>query len=63
MNKPNGGINKWTQLSIIILVAFAAWFFGEYFFVIFAPVTVYYIWYLYRKTKDLERRLAELEKH
>ena len=63
MNRPQRGIGTTSKILILILVGLTGLeFTGSFFILLFAPIIVYYVWGNYSKTKDLERRLAALEK-
>ena len=50
------------QIAVVLLLAFVFLLTTELLLLFFVPIVVYVIWSIYDKTRDLERRLSELEK-
>ena len=50
------------QIAVVLLLAFVFLLTTDLLLLFFVPIVVYAIWNIYDKTRDLERRLSELEK-
>ena len=50
------------QIAVVLLLAFVFLLTTDLLLLFFVPIVVYAIWSIYDKTRDLERRLSELEK-
>jgi len=50
------------QIVVVLLLAFVFLLTTDLLLLFFVPIVVYAIWNIYDKTRDLERRLSELEK-
>ena len=50
------------QIAVVLLLAFVFLLTTDLLLLFFVPIVIYAIWNIYDKTRDLERRLSELEK-
>ncbi len=63
MSKPRGMLESVTKVVLLVFLAFVGFVFTQSLFMIFfVPVVIYYVWWNYDRTRELERRLSELEK-
>jgi hypothetical protein len=62
-SKTTGLLESAVRVVLAILLGFVGFVFSQSLFMLFfVPVVVYYLWSTHNKTKELERRLAELDK-
>ena len=63
MSKKKGqALNDFAEAIILFAMAAIAFVLYNFFLLIFAPAVTYYVWRLKDKTRELEDRLARLEK-
>ena len=62
MSKPRGVLESLAQAFILIFIGFVGFVFTQSLFMLFfVPLILYYFWRNYDRTRELERRLSQLE--
>lgn len=65
MSKPNprpkGMLDSSVRIVFVILLAVLTLSLNILFLIFFVPVVTYYLWQLLDRTRELERKVAELE--
>ena len=62
MSKPRGTLESLAQAFILIFIGFVGFVFTQSLFMLFfVPLVLYYVWRNYDRTRELERRLSQLE--
>lgn len=62
MSKPRGILESLAQVFVLIFVGFVGFVFTQSLFMLFfVPLVLYYVWRNYDRTRELERRLSQLE--
>ena len=62
MSKPRGTLESLAQAFGLIFIGFLGFVFTQSLFMLFfVPLVLYYVWRNYDRTRELERRLSQLE--
>ncbi len=62
MSKSRGLLESFGKAVILVFIGFIGFAFTQSLFTLFfAPIVIYYIWWNHDRTRELERRLSQLE--
>ncbi len=59
--RPRGALDSSVRIVFVILLAVLTLALSILFLIFFVPIVAYYLWQLLDRTKELERKVAELE--
>jgi cytochrome c-type biogenesis protein CcmH/NrfG len=63
LTKPRSILEQLAEAAILIFAGLAAFAFTQSIFMLFfVPIVAYFVWALYDKVRELERRLSAMEK-
>ena len=62
MSKPRGALDSSARIVFVILLGVLTLALSFLFLIFFVPVVAYYLWKVMDRTRELERKVAELEK-